>query len=336
MNCLEEIIASISGNRVYIQTHNFPDPDAIACAYGLSELLMAKGVEAQICYKGNIERTVTAKMVRMLNIEVKEYIKPEEFHEDDEIILVDAQKGNSNIINMNGQEIICIDHHPVYEQVDYRFSDIRPEIGACASIIASYYFDNNIDMSRSVATALLYGIKMDTADMRRGVAQLDLDMYYKLFMMADREILSELDSSVMHYDDIKAYKDAFDTIDIRKDICFACAGYGRKESLIAAICDFTQTLDGVNLSVVYSLKKEGIKLSIRSNDKYSSGAIVMKALNGIGTGGGHDNMAGGYVSYNKAIAEDNPQRNIRQADIVRLEQDIKNRFLRAAGIETNS
>ena len=43
MNCLEEVIASISTERVFIQTHNFPDPDAIACAYGLSELLKAKG-----------------------------------------------------------------------------------------------------------------------------------------------------------------------------------------------------------------------------------------------------------------------------------------------------
>ena len=26
------------------------------------------------------------------------------------------------------------------------FADIRPDVGACASIIASYYFDNDIDM----------------------------------------------------------------------------------------------------------------------------------------------------------------------------------------------
>lgn len=177
MNCLEEIIANISTKRVFIQTHNFPDPDAMACAYGLFELLKAKGVDAEICYKGSIDKTVTAKMVRLLDIAVKEYMSADKFSKEDEIILVDAQKGNSNIIDMNGHEIICIDHHPVYEHVDYRFSDIRPEVGACASIIASYYFDNNIEMSKNVATALLYGIKMDTADMRRGVSQLDLDMF---------------------------------------------------------------------------------------------------------------------------------------------------------------
>lgn len=328
MNYLEEIIANISGDRVYIQTHNFPDPDAIACAYGLFELLKAKGVEAEICYKGSIERTVTAKMVGLLGIEVKEYMNPDEFNEEDEIILVDAQKGNSNIIDMNGQEIICIDHHPIYDPVDYRFSDIRPDVGACASIIATYYFDNNIDMSENVATALLYGIKMDTADMKRGVTQLDLDMFYKLYMMADRDILSDLDSSVLHYDDIKAYKDAFSTIDIREDVCFACAGYECKEALIAAICDFTLTLDGINLSIVYSPKQDGIKISIRSSRKYLSGVIAMNALKGIGTGGGHDNMAGGYVSYWKPDGE-----KISEAEILRIEQEIKTRFLKEAGIE---
>lgn len=328
MNYLEEVIANISTKRVFIQTHNFPDPDAIACAYGLSELLKAKGVDAEICYKGSIERTVTAKMVRLLNINVKEYMRSDEFNEEDEIILVDAQKGNSNIIDMNGHEIICIDHHPIYEHIDYRFSDIRPDVGACASIIASYYFDNNIDMSKEVATALLYGIKMDTADMKRGVSQLDLDMFYKLYMMADRNILTDLDSSVLHFDDIKAYKDALSTIDIREDVCFACAGYECKESLIAAICDFTLTLDGINLSIVYSPKKDGIKLSIRSGGKYLSGVMTVKALKGIGTGGGHDNMAGGYVPYGKEEGV-----KVSEADIVRLEREIKERFLKEAGMK---
>ena len=301
MNCLEEVIASISTERVFIQTHNFPDPDAIACAYGLSELLKAKGIDAEICYKGSIDRTVTAKMVRLLNINVKEYISFEEFNKEDEIILVDAQKGNSNIIDMNGQEIICIDHHPVYEHIDYRFCDIRPDVGACASIIVKEYIS---------------------------FEEFNKEDEIILFMMADRDILTNLDSSVLHFDDIKAYKDALSTIDIREDVCFACAGYECKESLIAAICDFTLTLDGINLSIVYSPKKDGIKLSIRSGGKYLSGVLAVNALRGIGTGGGHDNMAGGYVPYGKETVS-----KVGDADIVRLEHEIKARFLKEAGIK---
>ena len=70
MTKLEEIISCIKGNSVYVQMHNFPDPDAIASAYGMKYLLRAEGIDAQIVYKGSIENTVTAKMVKLLNIDM--------------------------------------------------------------------------------------------------------------------------------------------------------------------------------------------------------------------------------------------------------------------------
>ena len=70
MTKLEEIISCIKGNSVYVQMHNFPDPDAIASAYGMKYLLRAEGIDAQIVYKGSIENTVTAKMVKLLNIDI--------------------------------------------------------------------------------------------------------------------------------------------------------------------------------------------------------------------------------------------------------------------------
>ena len=44
MTKLEEIISCIKGNSVYVQMHNFPDPDAIASAYGMKYLLRAEGI----------------------------------------------------------------------------------------------------------------------------------------------------------------------------------------------------------------------------------------------------------------------------------------------------
>lgn len=324
MTNLDNIVNNIHTKKVYIQTHNFPDPDAFACAYGLKKLLETRGFEATICYKGNVERTVAAKMLKLLNIEAVEYQEANELDEEDEIILVDAQKGNSNIIDMNGQEIICIDHHPIYEKIEYLYSDIRPDIGACASIIASYYYENDVEITKDVATALLYGIKMDTANMQRGVSQLDLDMFYKLFMLADADILKELDNSVMHYEDLGAYNCAFTSIDRYDDICFASAGSNCQEALIASICDFVLSMEGVNLAIVCSAKDKGIKLSIRSNSKYSAEAAVVGALKGIGSGGGHANMAGGFVPYDE-------KEKITPEYVAYLQHQVKVRFLEVAG-----
>lgn len=59
MTNFELLYEAVNREHVYIQTHNFPDPDAIASAYGLKRLLETRGVNAAICYKGKIDRYST-------------------------------------------------------------------------------------------------------------------------------------------------------------------------------------------------------------------------------------------------------------------------------------
>lgn len=304
MNKFEEVVSNISGNHVYIQTHNFPDPDAIASAYGLQMLLRTKNIDSTICYKGQIDKGNTIKMVNSLNISIANLEELEDLHDNDEVILIDAQKGNANIIDMTGNEIICIDHHPTYEKIEYVYSDIRPEVGACASIIASYYYDNNIIPDGNVATALMYGIKIDTDNMTRGVSELDLEMFYKLYRLSDNNLLNSLDLSKIQFTDLQAYASAINTMKIYDNISFANTGLDCPEALIATISDFVLALDEVNLSVVYSIKRDGIKLSVRSDfRKYNAGNITNVALSGIGNGGGHETMAGGFVPFDNGPKE---------------------------------
>ncbi|MGN0316620.1 MAG: bifunctional oligoribonuclease/PAP phosphatase NrnA [Lachnospira sp.] len=323
MTGLDKIISCIYNKNVYIQTHNFPDPDAVACAYAMQELLKVKGVQSEICYKGNIDRTVVASMVRELGIPMTEY--PDEFgpEETDEIILVDAQKGNSNIIDMRGNEVICIDHHLIHRNEQYRYADIRPEVGACSSIIASYYFENDVDMSVNVATALLFGIKVDTADLKRGVSQLDLEMFVKLHRIANHALIGKFESNIIHFEDLKAYNEALETLQMCENVCFADAGADCKESVIASIADFVLQLDGIDLVVVYSLRNDGIKISVRSSGKYKCGNIIIKALEGIGSGGGHERMAGGFIPFKESFDSKSKEE---------LTHELKCRFLEQVDI----
>ena len=168
-----KFIETLRGKDVYIQTHNFPDPDAIASAYGLSVLLDRYGISSSICYRGRIERYTTNGLVERLGIKMMNIESASSLNPNDEIILVDSQKGNTNIIDTDGDEIICIDHHPTFENsrnVIYRYADIRPELGACSTIIAEYYIENNVPFDTKVATALIYGIKSDTMGLSRGVS----------------------------------------------------------------------------------------------------------------------------------------------------------------------
>ena len=166
---LDELAGCLSQERVIVQMHNYPDQDALASAMGLKVLLEAKGKKVEIGYEGIVDKDNTLKMIELLGIE----ICPQDelgLTPDDEIIIVDGQKGNINMTDFVGSEVACIDHHRVRYAETYKFQDIRSEVGACASIIASYFFENDVEMPQNVATALLYGIKMDTHNMTRGVS----------------------------------------------------------------------------------------------------------------------------------------------------------------------
>ena len=45
MSNLKDIISNITSSRVFIQTHDFPDPDAIASAFGLKSLLETYNID---------------------------------------------------------------------------------------------------------------------------------------------------------------------------------------------------------------------------------------------------------------------------------------------------
>jgi nanoRNase/pAp phosphatase (c-di-AMP/oligoRNAs hydrolase) len=49
----KDIVNLIKTDEVVIRLHNFPDPDAIASAFGLQELLLrSENIHSKICYGG--------------------------------------------------------------------------------------------------------------------------------------------------------------------------------------------------------------------------------------------------------------------------------------------
>lgn len=296
---LQGLLRAITNTHVYIQTHNFPDPDAIASAYGLQNLLKYCGVDSTVCYHGQIERYNTNYIVQRLGIHFRQVMEIGwVMHEDDEIILVDTQKLNSNVENIKGTYIAVIDHHPVFFLDDYRFADIRPEIGACATIVAEYFFTNKIPMDDQTALALSFGIRSDTARLFRSVSQLDMDMLARMFPLVDREALYYLENSEMEFSDLKAYAKAIESIRLYDgNVAFAFAGENCPEALVASVSDFILSLVGVDFSVVYSKKEAGLKLSVRCSSGINAGIITANALEGLGSGGGHVVMAAGFVPF---------------------------------------
>lgn len=283
-------------NKLFIQMHNSPDPDAVGSAFGLQYLLLQRGIEGEICYKGEIDKYNTQKMIELLGIRAINIDDIHNMEEDDLIILVDSQKGNSNLEDFIGNEIAAIDHHPIFQKTDYYFSDIRPEIGACSTIIASYFIENNIEIPKNVATALLYGIKMDTLDLTRGVSHLDLDMFCILYKLADIEIVNKIQTNSLQFEELLAYGNAIKNIKVYDNVGFANVNMDCPDSLLGTISDFIISIQEVEFSVVYSPRDSGIKFSVRNKlDYLDAGKLVHDVLKEVGNGGGHKTMAGGFL-----------------------------------------
>lgn len=294
------LIEICKNKKVYIQTHNFPDPDAIASAFGLQYLFMQYNIPSKICYEGNIDKLSTQKMIDTLNIELFSYQQiRNELNENDYIICVDSQKNSGNITDFIGDEIACIDHHPTFVPIEYKYMDVQIT-GACATLIAEYIKESGKEITEKVATALLYGIKMDTLHFTRGVTQRDIAMFSYLFDYCNNKILTNLERNNMVYSDLKAYGAAIENVRLYGFTGFSKVPFACPDAMIAILSDFIITLVEVEVAIIYSERDDGLKLSVRSErPDIHAGEITHTALAGIGDGGGHASMAGGFITNEK-------------------------------------
>jgi nanoRNase/pAp phosphatase (c-di-AMP/oligoRNAs hydrolase) len=93
--------------------------------------------------------------------------------------------------------------------------------------------------------------------------------------------------------------------------------------LVAEMADFLLKLEGVDAVLVYGEYSREMYLSIRAvSDDTNAGEIMKRVLDGIGTGGGHSNMAGGKISDLPDRAESLP----------RLQAILTERFLNELGL----
>jgi nanoRNase/pAp phosphatase (c-di-AMP/oligoRNAs hydrolase) len=297
MSKLDELVNLLkkAPDEVFIQPHNVPDPDAIASSFGLQYLLKQRGITAEIVYENELEKANSTKMLELFDIELRLAGDVDTLGKEDWTVLVDVQKGNTNVTDLVTDEVAVIDHHEYMGNNGYKFEDIRPEVGACSTIIAEYYMENDITIPRNVATALLYGIFMDTDNLTRGVSEHDINMFYHLYSLSDISLITELKGNQISKNDLADYARAFSTIEVYGELGFLYLD-NCNDSLLGAASDIVITIAGVNVVVAYSPRDTGIKFSTRSiDDKVKANDLVRFILEGVGFGGGHNSMAGGFL-----------------------------------------
>ncbi len=296
MGIVHDLVVTYGNEELlYIQTHDYPDHDAVSSAAGLQEILRRLGVQSRIIFEGDIQRDSLRKMIHDLDISIARSCDVE-LEADHKIVIVDGCKGNKNVTDLIGEEVAVIDHHQVKAADDVPFVDIRPDYGACASIIYTYFREFELEIPRKIATALMIGINMDTALLTRNVGEADVQAYADLYPLADIRLQNTLLRNYIQTKDLEFYRYAINNVKIEKAVSFCYFPEGCNQNLLGILGDFLLSLEEIDFSILCAKNKGKVNFSIRNErPEWNAALVIQNALQGIGFGGGHADMAGGII-----------------------------------------
>lgn len=290
--------------RVLILLQNNPDPDALASAKALAEILRQRlGKRAVIGYGGACGRAENRAMIRVLRIGAR-HLSPDELPVFSTLCLVDTQpvSGNNMLYAARAPEAV-IDHHNLPKRVRWtaEVCDVRPKYGACATILYEYLKAAGVECSSSLATALFYGIQSDTQDLARESSPADVRAYQELFLIADKKKLAEIRRAPVSSRYFQALHDSLRHSLVAGNVVITRIPQAANPDLIAEVAELMMRLEGMRTSVCYGACGRFVHLSARAID--ARGHVdqrIRRVVARIGTGGGHNTMAGGQVPINGA------------------------------------
>ncbi len=288
-------------DEIVIQMHDNPDADAVGSGYALYKYFEEKGKNVRLVYGGpfQIKKSNMVLMIKELDIPV-EYVKS--LDKPELLLTVDCQYGEGNVCRFEAENIAMIDHHNTGKVSD-NMAEIRSHIVSCATICYDMLKKEGFDVNKnkSIATALYYGMFMDSNEMSELRHPLERDMLDCLKYdqkLIKRLIYSNFSIQEMETAGIALIRFSYDE-NKRLSIIHSkpC-----DPNILGLIGDFVLKVDNIDVSIIYNERPDGYKLSLRScipeigvNDM----ATFLTA--GIGNGGGHYDKAGGFINKKQFV-----------------------------------
>lgn len=215
------------------------------------------------------------------------------------IAVIDTQPGigNSAVAATTTVKVV-IDHHPLADVItSAEFVDVRPELGATATIMTQYLQDAALHPSPQLATALFYGIKTDTMGLVRGATPADIAAYLYLQPLIDPHQLIGIEQaqvSAAYFDHLSTAVHAARVYD---RMIMAYIGTMSYPDLVGEMADMLLRLEGMQWSICMGAYDDTLILSVRTrNRRTDAGALIRAVVGRDGTAGGHGMLAGGQIS----------------------------------------
>jgi len=280
-----------------IVTHDNPDPDAIASGVALKRIATTLGVDADICYYGRISHQENRAFINLLDLDLKRLEPDDDLSEYGGFALVDhSRPGVNDQLSPDTQVDIVIDHHPPRAPVDAQFVDLRSNVGATSTLLVQYLTQFGITLDETVATALLFGIRIDTKDFSREVSIDDFRAAASIVSTADIGMLERVESPSISGDTYETIASAISNRERRGSVLTSCVDTLNDRDALAQAADKLLDLEGINATVVYGSMDGVIYISGRARGTdLDLGETLRDGFDQIGSAGGHADMAGAQI-----------------------------------------
>lgn len=270
------------------------DPDALASAIALKRLMHKRTHCVDILRINEVTRPDNLAMIRYLRIPAKLW-QPEKASSFDNFAMVDSQPAH-NPAFANLIYDLVIDHHPATHLEGClspgAFCDIRVNIGATSSIMTQYLQAARVRPGPLLATALLYGIRTDTAAFERSGGEEDLRAYQWLSHHADNNLLRRISRSEYMRSWLPFFTRAFRSlVDCTAGGAYASLNDVGCADLIVSVADFFTKVHGLKWIAVSGIVGKTIVVIFRGDGSRDIGRFADACFYDVGTAGGHRNMA---------------------------------------------
>ena len=293
--------------EIIIQCHDNPDADALASGWALYCYFAGQGKPVRLIYSGKlkIQKSNLVLMVERLSIPI-EYVEPGTklgfADKNGLLITTDCQYGAGNVTRLQAPSVAIIDHHQI-EITDVMLREIRPGYGSCSTVVWSMMKEAGFSFAgkKLLGTALYYGLFTDT------------NQFSELYNPVDMDMRDEVEC---HHNLINLFKNSNFSLKELEIAGIALIRYILNEehhyaiikaqpcdpNVLGLISDLVLQVDAILTCVVYNELENGFKLSVRSCDREArANELAAFLTKNIGSGGGHLEKAGGFISKKRYI-----------------------------------
>ncbi|MFC4678373.1 DHH family phosphoesterase [Desulfovibrio legallii] len=268
------------------------DPDALASALALKRILVHHVHSVDIARVNEVTRPDNLAMIRYLNIPAKPW-QPDKACQYTRFAMVDSQPHHHKAFQ--GLQFDCIiDHHPLPGTPDDNattpeaFVDIRPGVGATSTMMTRYLQGLRVRPGPRLATALLYGIRTDTAAFERSGGEDDFRAYQWLSRHADNNVLRRIVRSEYLRQWLPLFSRAFRSLtDCRGAGAHTCLNEVNSADLLVAVADFFTRVHGLKWIAVSGIVGKTVIVIFRGDGGRDIGRLADACFYDVGQAGGH-------------------------------------------------